>query len=322
MEIQHYSSTDSTSTTTGALQVAGGIGIAKSLYAPNFVVDATVSGAPRPVSGWGINITSKIVTDSTTAASSTTPYNWFNYIYAPTLSASNTAVTTTNSATLLIQGPPNAGTNMTITNPWALWVANGNVTIQTITDSSSATTGALQVSGGVGIAKSLTVSGSTRFATAYYLTMYTNGVTPTLYNYSGTAMGTTVSTVTYYYYGILNGNTNQNFAPNVVSNIKFYVPVNGIYYIRLLCHSSSADSTAKYDCFIAKNATGNDLNSSTDSMIAAGGSNTVNTTEMNISGVAALTTTDSLSFGFFLSGGTFVTGARTLLTIYCMQRTS
>jgi hypothetical protein len=149
--------TDSSSVSTGALQVSGGVGITKSLNASNLFVNSAISGGPLIASGFGVNINAKTYTDSVTAASGTQNFNWANYIFAPTLAASNTSVTTTNTATLLIQGAPIPGTNMTITNSYALWIAAGNVTIQTTNDSSSSTTGSLQVSGGVGIAKSLQV---------------------------------------------------------------------------------------------------------------------------------------------------------------------
>jgi len=49
----------------------------------------------------------------------------FNKFLRPTL-ASNSSRTTTNAATLYIDNAPAAGTNMTITNPYSLWVDDGN----------------------------------------------------------------------------------------------------------------------------------------------------------------------------------------------------
>ena len=49
----------------------------------------------------------------------------------PTLTATN-AVTATDCATLRIAGVPVASTNVTITNPWALWVDAGNVRLDGI----------------------------------------------------------------------------------------------------------------------------------------------------------------------------------------------
>jgi len=49
----------------------------------------------------------------------------------PTLTATN-AVTATDCATLRVAGVPVASTNVTITNPWALWVDAGNVRLDGI----------------------------------------------------------------------------------------------------------------------------------------------------------------------------------------------
>lgn len=66
-------------------------------------------------------------------------------IQAPTYSASG-ATTTTNAATVAITDAPIAGTNMTITNPYALWVqagktylAGGEIVTGTITNDAAAT---------------------------------------------------------------------------------------------------------------------------------------------------------------------------------------
>lgn len=49
----------------------------------------------------------------------------YAYIGASTISAINSSVVTTNTSSLYIQGAPIAGTNMTITNSYALYVASG-----------------------------------------------------------------------------------------------------------------------------------------------------------------------------------------------------
>ncbi len=50
-------------------------------------------------------------------------------IYPPTLTATNTSVTTTNASTLYITGAPIASTNMTITNSWGLYVDGASARI-------------------------------------------------------------------------------------------------------------------------------------------------------------------------------------------------
>lgn len=65
-------------------------------------------------------------TDQVTAASSTAANSYsFNQIGQTTLNAKNTGVTTTTASSLLIAGPPVAGLNQTITNPYAVNVQSG-----------------------------------------------------------------------------------------------------------------------------------------------------------------------------------------------------
>ncbi len=59
-----------------------------------------------------------------------------------------------------MSGAPIAGGNITITNPYAIQVAAGNVQLDTSTTSSNTTTGALRVVGGVGIGENLNVGGN------------------------------------------------------------------------------------------------------------------------------------------------------------------
>ena len=104
-----YNTVDSTSLTTGALQVAGGAAVGKSFYVGSYFTQQPAT-----------------IVDSTTVASGT---NSNSFIYAtfnsPTLSATNTGVIRTN-ATSLYVAAPTAGTNTTIVNSYALY-ANGNV---------------------------------------------------------------------------------------------------------------------------------------------------------------------------------------------------
>ena len=75
-----------------------------------------------------IDITSATYTNTYTATSGTdATHGYSNYIGQPTISATNLSVSTTNASTLFIQGQPLAGTNMTITNVYSLYVNSGNV---------------------------------------------------------------------------------------------------------------------------------------------------------------------------------------------------
>jgi hypothetical protein len=114
---------ESTSATTGALVVSGGVGIAK---------DITLGGTSISLPSWltsGIQYSSLATTytNTSTAASGTAVSSVVTSYGRPTIAATNTTVTTTNAATVYIENSPLAGTNMTITNSYSLWIPNGNV---------------------------------------------------------------------------------------------------------------------------------------------------------------------------------------------------
>ncbi len=92
--------------------------------------DFQLSVGDSSQSAWGtsgiqLKVAAGTYTDSSTAVSGTATNAVFNSFSTPTLAASNTGVTTTNAATLYVQGAPAAGTNQTITNPYALWIDDG-----------------------------------------------------------------------------------------------------------------------------------------------------------------------------------------------------
>lgn len=66
-------------------------------------------------------------TNGVTAASGTVAHVAVNSFDNPALAASNTGVTYTSASTVYIDGPPTAGTNVTIANPYALYVASGDI---------------------------------------------------------------------------------------------------------------------------------------------------------------------------------------------------
>ena len=158
-----------TITNSHALLVAAGT----STFGGTVNVGRTSVSAPY----WGANgilfrTNGIICTNSSTASSGTASETVFNSFGRPTLAATNTSVTTTNAATVFIENSPLAGSRMTITNSYALWIYNGNslfggniilnnassnlsltgasstITISNTTASTSSTTGALQVAGG------------------------------------------------------------------------------------------------------------------------------------------------------------------------------
>jgi len=177
------------SASTGALQVTGGVGIGKSLFV---ATTATVAGTlirngAVSAAGWGTAGVGLVLSTSTYTDSSLSGVQAFAAVHAmgrPTIAATNTP-TYTNAATLYIDNAPLAGTNATITNPWSLYVANGNVRIATTTVSNSSSAGALVVSGGVGVGGNLNVGGAGSFAATgvvignTLISSYTSGVITT-----------------------------------------------------------------------------------------------------------------------------------------------
>jgi len=89
-------------------------------------IPGSKSGTPSTtggVSNWAANT----YTDSATAGSGTATAWTAHSFQRPTLAASNASVTTTDAATVYIANAPAAGSNETLTNPWALWVDDGAV---------------------------------------------------------------------------------------------------------------------------------------------------------------------------------------------------
>ncbi len=150
-------STLSTSSTTGSIYVSGGLGVAKNVW-----VGTSYSGgvlASSNVRGMVFNSPTITLTDNALGAGTITNANSIAFAQL-TLATTTNAITATNAATLYIAGAPIAGTNMTITNSYALQIAAGRSVFSDSTASSSTTTGALVVTGGVGIGGNLNVGGS------------------------------------------------------------------------------------------------------------------------------------------------------------------
>ena len=84
------------------------------------------SKSMTPGNGSMLHIASADITDNNTSASGTaSAYSTVN-ISANRVLADNASVTTTNAASLYIQGAPIAHTNQTITNAYALWIDAGS----------------------------------------------------------------------------------------------------------------------------------------------------------------------------------------------------
>jgi hypothetical protein len=102
-------------------------------------------------------------TDGITAASGTVAHGTINSFDNPAIAATNSTVTYTNASTVYIDGAPTNGTNVTITNPYSLFVNSGN-TVHGGNNSFGKTTAptvAVDVNGAVLATTSITSSGQT-----------------------------------------------------------------------------------------------------------------------------------------------------------------
>lgn len=82
---------------------------------------SNVLATPWGISGLVMASETLTATDNGTAASGNVEAAVFNSFHTPILAATNASVTTTDAATVYIQGGPTAGTNQTISNSWGLW---------------------------------------------------------------------------------------------------------------------------------------------------------------------------------------------------------
>jgi hypothetical protein len=103
----------------------GNIGIGVTPAARLHLAGA-LSAAAWTTNGIGVRVAAATYTDSSTAASGTVASSGVHAIAQPTIASTNATVTYTDAATLYIANSPANGTNVTVTNPWAMWVAAGN----------------------------------------------------------------------------------------------------------------------------------------------------------------------------------------------------
>jgi len=123
------STTASTGTSSGALVVSGGVGVAKEVYVGTTLKLANTS---QSVAAWGdigaqLSVAGAVITD--TSSSGTVSRAVVNSIAASALAASSTT-TYTQAASLFVAGAPTANTNVTITNAYAIYTAGGRINFQ------------------------------------------------------------------------------------------------------------------------------------------------------------------------------------------------
>src|SRR6478609_7827457 len=191
------SSTNSTSTTSGALQVTGGVGVGGSLYAGNMFIGTNAVATQAYVTGFGY-ITSSALTPyltSATAASTTYLTSSSAATYQPVITA-GTGLTKSGN-TLSVNA---AQTQITSVGTLTGLTSSGTVSITSGTVSNSTISGALQVTGGVGVGGSVYAGnmfiGTNAVATQAYVTglgyITSSALTP--YLTSATAASTYLTT--------------------------------------------------------------------------------------------------------------------------------
>ncbi|KNC97282.1 uncharacterized protein SPPG_09454 [Spizellomyces punctatus DAOM BR117] len=149
---QITNTSQSTSSTTGALLVSGGLGVAKDLYAGGNVISSTSVDAPNWVQSR--NVSSGVNAYSAVGCANDSGNGALLFLNSSTRTAdgsSNNATLRNDCGDMNIQGKSGLGLGLRIVS------ISNEVKVLTATDSSSVTSGALQVSGGVGIAKTLWV---------------------------------------------------------------------------------------------------------------------------------------------------------------------
>ncbi|GMF49777.1 unnamed protein product [Phytophthora fragariaefolia] len=146
-------STYAASPLSGSRVVSGGVGIQKNLAIGGIASASTQWGA------LGVQYQSRATTytDTSSLAGATVASSVIPSYAQATISSTN-SITITRAATNYIENAPAQGTDTTISNSYSLWIASGKVLFGDTTASSSTSTGALVVSGGVGIGGQLTAS--------------------------------------------------------------------------------------------------------------------------------------------------------------------
>lgn len=109
---------------TITLDAAGATTLSSSASQALSITPGAKSGTPN-TTGKTLNTAAHTFTDTATAGSGTATAFAAVALQQPTLAAQNSSVACTDAATLYVAAAPANGTNVTITNPWAIWVDAG-----------------------------------------------------------------------------------------------------------------------------------------------------------------------------------------------------
>lgn len=139
----------------------GFVGVGVTSPAARLHLGGAITASSWTTNGIGLRYAAATYTDSSTAASGTVASSGIHALARPTIAATNATVTYTNAATLYIANSPANGSNVTVTNPWSIWVDDGNVRF----DGNQVLSGLLATSAAAPtIASATTIAPTTRIA--------------------------------------------------------------------------------------------------------------------------------------------------------------
>ena len=161
-----YCTNESTTTTTGALVLSGGAGIAKNVYIGGAVSVVSTTDSSSTATGaltvaGGAGIAKNLFVGGSVVVSTSISVNGNSYINSTTSTSSNGALKIElNGANFSVYKGTGAVAVIDNTGGGFLQVGSAPVQILNTTNSSSAATGSLVIAGGIGVAKDVTIGGS------------------------------------------------------------------------------------------------------------------------------------------------------------------
>lgn len=191
------------------------LGATISSVASLYILGTKTSTAPSTTGGF-FHSQGGTYTDNS-SSSGTIATAMFNSFWTPVYAATNVGVTVTDAATVYIEAAPSAGTNVTLTNKWALYIAAGNAKF-----AGSLTLGTAlgAANGGTGVANNaastITISGN--YATTFTVTGTTGVTLPT----TGT-LATLAGTETFTNKTLTSPKLNENVAVTTTATQLNYI---------------------------------------------------------------------------------------------------